>query len=159
MNENEESFIHYAECIDSLNRAWSILHDLRNVNGPSAFHAAAFRYALIEYAKPYTRSDGTMRKRKLVLPQLSPAHRELHQKILNLRNQVLAHCDLTLKQAKLHIFSVGNAPRYLIASNIAEPLPSRDDVISLIEATLDQMYIESEKRLKSLPETENQVGD
>jgi hypothetical protein len=154
MTENEESFIHYAECIDSLNRAWSILHDLRNVDGPSAFHAAAFRYALIEYTKPYTRSDGTMRKnRKLVLPQLSPEHHELHKRILDLRDQVLAHCDLTLKQAKLHIFSAGNAPRYLIASNIAETLPSREAVISLIEASLDKMYLESERRLKSLSET------
>lgn len=43
MTPDEEKFVHYVDCIDSLNRAWSILQDLGKVEQPTALHAAAFR--------------------------------------------------------------------------------------------------------------------
>lgn len=146
MSVDEEKFIHYVECIQSLNRAWRILQDLGEVEHPTALHAAAFRFALIEYAKPYTRSDGIHGRRKLQPPQLPTELLTLHDRLLDLRNKVLAHSDLTLKQAKLHVSLIGGRPSYVISSNIAEALPSREAVINLIERTLDQMYVESARR-------------
>jgi hypothetical protein len=150
MTPAEEDFVHYVECIESLNRAWSILQDLGTVEKPSALHAAAFRFALVQYARPYTRSDGTHGRRKLPAPQLSPDLVALHQQILDLRDQVLAHSDLTIKQAQLHLHSYAGKPYYIIASNYAEAFPSREAVITLIERTLDQMYVETDRRLQSL---------
>ena len=46
MTATEEDFVHYVECIYSLNHAWSILQDLGAVERPSALRAAAFRFAL-----------------------------------------------------------------------------------------------------------------
>ena len=151
MTATEEAFVHYAECIYSLNRAWSILQELGRVEQPSALHGAAFRFALIEYAKPYTRSDGDHGRHILTPPPLSPELLALHRQILSLRHTVLAHSDLTLKQAELHVHSFAGKPYHIIASNFAESLPSREDVITLIERTLDQMYVESDRRLQLLP--------
>jgi hypothetical protein len=153
MNRTEEDFVHYVECIESLNRAWSILQDLGAVERPSAIHAAAFRFALIQYAKPYTVSKGTHGRRKLPPPQLTQELIELHQQILALRDQVLAHSDLDIKDAKLHIHSFNGKPYHLIAQNIVDAFPSREAVITLIEKTLDQMYLESERKLQALPIT------
>lgn len=150
MTPAQEDFVHYVECIESLNRAWSILQDLGTVEKPSALHAAAFRFALIQYASPYTRSDGTHGSRKLPAPQLSPDLLALHQKILDLRGKVLAHSDLTIKQAQLYLHSYAGKPNYLIASNYAEAFPSREAIITLIERTLDQMSVETDRRLQSL---------
>lgn len=149
MSAEYEDFIHYVDCIDSLNRAWSILQDLGKVEQPSAVHAAAFRFALIEYAKPYTRFDGFHGRRKLSPPNV-PELLTLHQEILDLRDQVLAHTDLTVKQAQLHLHSFNGKPYYIISSNIAASLPSREAIITLIERTLDQMYVELDERLQSL---------
>jgi hypothetical protein len=149
MTAEHKDFVHYVDCIDSLNRAWSILQDLGKVEHPTAAHAAAFRFALIEYAKPYTRSDGFHGRRKLPPPDV-PELLALHKEILDLRDKVLAHSDLTLKQAQLHLHSFNGKPYYIISSNIAASLPSREAVIRLIERTLDQMYVERDERLQSL---------
>src|SRR6266568_7246012 len=138
MTAADEDFVHYVDCIDSLNRAWSILQDLGRVERPSAVHAAAFRFALIEYAKPYTRSDGIHGHRKLPPPKL-PELLALHKQILDLRDQVLAHSDLTLKQAQLHLHSFNGKPYYIVSSSFGGSLPSREAVITRIERTLDQM--------------------
>jgi hypothetical protein len=149
MTAGDEDFVHYVDCIDSLNRAWSILRDLGGVERPSAVHAAAFRFALIEYAKPYTPSDGIHGRRKLPPPNL-PDLLALHEQILDLRDQVLAHSDLTVKQAQLHLHSFDGKPYYIVSSNFAGPFPSREAVITLIERTLDQMYVERDQRLQLL---------
>jgi hypothetical protein len=151
MTPIDESFVHYIGCIDSLNRAWSILQDLGSVERPSALHSAAFRFALIEYAKPYTRSDGKHKKHILIPPKLPAKLLSLHTRIMGLRHQVLAHSDLTLKEARLHVHSYAGKPYHIIASNLPEALPDREEVITLIEQTLDQMYVESDRRLQSLP--------
>ena len=149
MTAADEDFVHYVDCIDSLNRAWSILRDLGGMERPSALEAAAFRFALIEYTKPYTRSDGTHGRRKLPPPNL-PELLPLHQHLLDLRDQVLAHSDLTVKEAQLHLHSFGGKPYYIVSSSFAEALPSREVVLTLIERTLDQMYVERDERLRLL---------
>ena len=115
--------------------------------GDPAWVARHFRFALIEYAKPYTRSKGDHRWYALPPPTLSPELLALHHKILTLRKGVLAHSDLTLKKAQLHVHTFGGKPSYSISSSFAEALPSREAVITLIERTLDQMYVESDQRL------------
>ena len=152
LNPNEEAYVHYAECINSLNRAWQILVELRAIGRKTAIHAAAFNFALIEYAKPYTRSDGTFKRGrnayKLPPPNLSAELLALHQQILVLRDQVLAHTDLTLKEAQVYIASHAGRSLVTVLSNILPALPDSEDVIKLIEHTLDQMYVEVE-RLKN----------
>ena len=118
MTPSEEDFVHYVECIQSLNRAWSILQELATIEHPSLLHGAAFRYALVEYAKPYTRSDGDHARRTLPPPTLSAELLSTHHQILSLRHQVLAHTDITIKQAQLHIHSAAGKPYHIIASEL-----------------------------------------
>ncbi len=91
MTPAEEKYVHHVSCIDDLNRAWSILQELRRASERTAVHAAAFAFALIEYAKPYTRSDGVYKQGRhgyaLPPPDLEPEELALHHQILNLRRQ------------------------------------------------------------------------
>jgi hypothetical protein len=149
MTPAEEDFVHYVDCIDSLNRAWSILQELGTIERPSPIRGAAFLFALIEYSKPYTRSDGVHGRRRLPPPDL-PELLALHQQILDLRNQVLTHSDLTMKEARLHLHSFNGKPYYIVASNLAPSFPSVEAVITLIERTLEQMYVKRDEHLQAL---------
>jgi hypothetical protein len=153
---SEEQYVHYVECINSLNQAWSILQDLRATKQKLAIHAAAFRFALVEYAKPYNSSYGIHKSRKrreaykLPPPKLLPDDMALHQQILDLRDQVLAHSDLKWKEAVVCLASYGEHHVFGITSNGIPQLPNIDAVVGLIERTLDIMYVERARLEKYL---------
>src|ERR1035441_8927863 len=146
MTPNEEAYVHYAECINSLNCAWHILCELRAIDRKTAIHAAAYRFALIEYAKPYTRSDGAFKHYKLPPPNLHYESLALHKQILDLRNQVLAHTDITLKEAQIFIASHRDHTFVGVMSNSLPAFPDSEGVITLIENTLDKMYVEIDRK-------------
>lgn len=121
MTSTEESHLHLEECIAALNEAWRILQLLKTVQNKSAIDGAAYRYALIAYARPYTRSDGEHKKGRnpylLDEPKLSSQDIVLHKRIIDLRHQVLAHSDLTIKDASVYVDRYGGVPQAIICSN------------------------------------------
>jgi hypothetical protein len=154
MTPTEEEYVHYAECCDSLNRSWRILQDLRATDQEATVRDAAFRFALAEYAKPCNRSDGLHRRKRdayrLAPPGLLPEDLALHQQILGLRDQVLTHSDLTVKDAIVSLGRYEGRANICIAHNGPLPLPGIDAVIRLIERTLDIMYVEKARLLEAL---------
>ena len=152
MTEQEEHYIHFASSIENLNNAWRILKTIKKKKNNS-LSGAAFQFALIEYAKPYTNSRGNVLKNYKLDESFIPlTHIELHQRIIQSRNQILAHADLTIKEAKLHVAQIKSGKFVGIIQNVVwgtEELANIDSIIELIEKTLDKMYIE-EKRLESL---------
>lgn len=155
----EEDYVHYVECIFSLNQAWWILKKLQETKQRHAITAAAFRFALVEYAKSYNGSDGIYRNRKkrnaykLPTPSLSSEDLVLHQQILDLRDQVLAHSDMTWKEARVYLNRYEGKLHASFMSNGDLPFPEIEAVIGLIERTLDIMKIEEARRLESFAKT------
>jgi hypothetical protein len=147
MTKPEEELVHLRECERSLNEAWYILSELKSKAKHGAIEAAAYRYALVAYARPYTNSDGEYRNRKNrnsyklpVNPNLSQEKFSLHQQIVDLRDQFLAHADITVKQASVHIARFGRRASVCIASSSVPAFPEIEAVISLIEHTLVPLY-------------------
>jgi hypothetical protein len=147
MTPDEERYVHFTECIESLTSAWRILKELESV-APGVIRAAAYRMALVEYAKPYKSSFGAHKRGRqgyvLPAPNLSPDDIALHAKLLNLRDQVLAHSDLSLKDAKVYASRVHGQPFVTIGTNQLPSFPNTFAVIGLIERTLDLMYLQLE---------------
>ena len=154
MTSNEESHLHLEECISALNEAWRILQQLKSSTAKSPIHYAAYRYALIAYARPYTRSDGEHKKGRnpycLKEPKLSPQDIILHKSIIDLRHHVLAHSDLTIKDARVYVDRFGGLPQAIISSNCDPVCPEIDSVVGLIERSLDLLYIDRSQSLESL---------
>lgn len=152
MNQQEEQYIHFASCIENLNKAWTVLQEIKESKGNSLIWAA-FQFALIEYAKPYTNSRGVVLKNYKLDEVFIPAtHLELHQRILNSRNQINAHSDLTVKEAKLHVAQMQSEKFVGVVQKViygTEELVNIAKIIYLIEKTLENMYVE-ENRLKAL---------
>lgn len=142
MTPEHEKYIHFQECITSLNNAWSIIDTLQSAEANKTLKWAAFRMALIEYSKPYKHSRGVHSKKYITqLPELSEEDKWLHSHIIELRDKVLAHSDIGFKEAKIYFGNVGNNVFPLIIStNIDPQFPNLADIRGLIERTLDKLY-------------------
>lgn len=154
MTEQEEEFIHFVSCIECLNRVWRMVGAIKTAqSGPLVGYA--FRFALVEYSKPYNASRGTIKnKYKLDTSCIPPDLLAVHSRIVNSRDQVHAHSDLTVLEAKLHISEIQGERFATIVRNIitgVEELPNIDEIQVLIERTLDNMYIKAKALENSLP--------
>jgi len=154
MTTRENGYVYYAECCESLNRALRILRDLRGVDAAAAVHEAAFHFAVVEYAKPYSAlGDARRRNRRayrLAAPDLPPEDLALHRRIITLRDQLLVHQELALKEATE--FPGGQEAQECVAmaKSGAPPLVNIEAMIGLIERTLVIMTEERARLLASL---------
>ena len=150
MTEQEERFVHFVSCITWLNNAWRLLNTI-HTQSENPLIGSAFRFALVEYSKSYRLSHGINRKFKLDTSLIPEKHLPLHERIVTSRDQIHAHSDLTVMDAKLHVHEFMGQRYTLIPQNIiygTEELPKLQEILALIEATLDNMYIQ-EKVLES----------
>lgn len=152
MTEQEE-YVHFVSSIDDLNNAWRLLQEIKQCKS-SSLVVATFQFALIEYSKPYRSSRGTIKRHVLKKDLLPHKHIELHRRILAARDQIHAHSDLTVIEAKLYVKNtvygkiVGTVQNKVYPS---EEISNIDAIIDLIEQTLDSMYIEVEQLEAALP--------
>jgi hypothetical protein len=156
VTEQQEHYVHFDSCTASFNSAWRILHEIKNSPGNSLI-GAAFQFAIIEYAKPYRTSYGSVvRTHRLPDTYVPPAYRDLHERLLDTRDKILAHADLTVMDATLHVANIPVGQRAFIAQNVihgAMELSNIDSIIDLIEQTLSSMYAERDRLEKQLPLT------
>ena len=97
--------------------------------------------AIVEYAKPFRKSHGVNGRRlSIVIPPLPDAKAKLHDRLLSLRDQALAHSDLSIKEAKVYVDAISGQPFPLIMSNADPSLPSPAAVRALVESVLDALY-------------------
>lgn len=153
MSAKHERYIFFQECITSLNAAWRIVDALDASENDKVVAWAAYRMAFIEYAKPYKKSRCIhVKDHTLPLTYISSEDKSLHGRIIDLRDTVLAHSDITVKDAKLYFGNVEGRPLPLIASNTTAAFPSLAEFRGLIERSLDQLYNE-------LPKLEGQLSE
>ena len=114
----------------------------------------AFRFALIEYSKAYKLSHGATQKFNLDKSCIPSELHALHERIIGSRDQVHAHTDLTVMNAKLYVHEFkGQRYTTIPQKHITggEELPNIDEIIRLIEATLNNMYIKGKELENALP--------
>ena len=139
---DDERFVYYQECITSLNSAWQIITTLQEISVTGVIRRAAYHDALIDYAKPFKQSRGKEKRSYLTdFPsEFSDSDKTLHKRIIDLRDQFLAHSDLSIKDATVYKGKIGDRVLPLIISNTDPQLPKPDAVRRLIERLLDYLY-------------------
>ena len=152
-SQAHHDFIHFAMCMRKLNDAWATLHAVRE-SGDGPLIGPAFRFALVEYATPYTASYDLAKKRYILDNRYVPSDLvELHKRIVDARHTVHAHADMSVADAKLYVTVTQGRPSAQISSNYIhglEELPNIEEIIRLVEGTLDNMYGDQESRLAAL---------
>lgn len=150
MTENEENFIHFVSCVDWLNNAWVLLKKIESQQS-NPLTEAAFRFALVEYCKPYKFSHGSHgRKFKLDTSFILKKHLSLHERIIAARDKNHAHLDISILDAKLHIHELMGRRNVSISQNnvcFTEELSNLLQIVDLIETSLEMMYAH-QKRLE-----------
>ncbi|RFC33011.1 MAG: hypothetical protein DID91_2727703147 [Candidatus Nitrotoga sp. MKT] len=144
MTEQEEKFVHFVSCITWLNNAWRLLHTI-HTQPKNPLIEPAFRFALVEYCKPYKLSRGINKEFKLNTSFISKERLPLHERIISSRDQIHAHSDLTIMDAKLYVNKFMEQRYTLISQNtihVIEELSNLQEIIALIETTLDNMYVQ-----------------
>jgi hypothetical protein len=154
MTEQEERYIHFASCIENFNKAWRILKEIKSNKDNSVFVGWSFQFALVEYSKPYTPSFGFTKRWKLEKDYIPLQYKKLHKEIIDGRNQIHAHSDLTVKDANLIVENLRSEKFVGILQNKIDPtylMTDIDKIIDLIEKTLDKMYLKRNDLEKDLP--------
>ena len=140
----EGEYIHLQECIKSLNNAWVIACEIEKESKNIKSHAivfAAYEMIFIEYCKPFKKSNGKNSKRYFlpVPPELNDFEKELHENIIRLRDKVIAHSDIDIKEPSLILDSAN----ILIASNIEDNWPQTTKIRQLLEKILDILNLKA----------------
>ncbi len=145
MTEQEEQFVHFVSCITWLNNAWQLLNMIHE-QPENSLVGPAFRFSLVEYCKPYKLSCGINKKFKLDTSLIPKERLPLHGLIISSRDQIHAHSDLTVMDAKLYVHEFMEQRYTLISQNMihgTKELPDIREIVALIEATLDNMYTQA----------------
>lgn len=164
----EEQYIHLESCIDSLEKArWTLLEVKKHPNHPLL--GPAFQFAIIEYAKPYKTSFGaelndkgrpvhTYTIEKTLRDTCVPSeYLDLHKRLLTARDRILAHTDLGILDAKVHIATAPSGSYVSTIQNVVygtEECSHIDEIIDLIERTLDRIDPESKRMRADLLRTQ-----
>ena len=155
MTVDEERYVHFTHCIEDLNDAWRVLSAIKERKELRSVEAAAFRYALVAYARPYIGSYGVAQNSHQLGTDCVPSrHVALHKRLIAARKQVHAHSDLTIRDARLYVREVAGrktASRVRSGVDPLQEMRNLDEIIDLVEGTLDQMYAEAERMAQALP--------
>ena len=150
---DEERFLHLATCISRLHSALETLRTIKASSPEDPLIAPAFRFALVEYASAFTRSDGQHKKYILDERYVPSQYLSLHRRIVTARHQVHAHTDLTIRNTTFKTTGTKTNPsaeaRGTHIDELKE-LPNIDQIIDLLNESIGAMYVEREAQLKAL---------
>ena len=153
VTSSEELFYHLATCISRLHSALETLRTVKASSAENPLIPPAFRFALVEYASPFTRSDGQHKKYRLDERYVSPQYLDLHRRIVTARMKVHAHTDLTIMNIQFRITGTKVSPSAEVRGthiDELEELPNIDQIIDLLNESIGSMYLDSEAQLRAL---------
>ena len=154
MTKDEETYLFVSQSIGILDDSLNVLSSLKgNENIAPIIFNAAFRYALIEYSKPFSTTNGLflndnnkpIRIKYDVTKFVPYEYLELHERILDSRNQFHAHADMTIFDPKLYIQNEQDKKIVIISRNNVygcQELKKIDIIVNMILKTLESMEIE-----------------
>jgi len=154
MTKDEETYLFISQSIGILDDSLNVLSSLKgNENIKSVIFNAAFRYALIEYSKPFSTTNGLflndnnkpIRIKYEVTKFVPLEYLELHKRVLDSRNQFHAHADMTVFDPKLYIQDNKDNKIVVISKNNVhgcQEFKDIDNIVDMILKILENMEIE-----------------
>ena len=147
MSNEQENYLFLNYCNDDLEYAKNILAEIKKNKSKTIIIGAAFRYAIIAYAKPFKKTKGKIKKNHILPASYIPEkYLALHKKIMDARDQIHAHSDITIKNAELIIlnknFGVGITENN---NSDFELFQHIDDILFLIKGIRNNIYADFQK--------------
>lgn len=136
MNSLMEEYIHYLESMKALNRSWRVLKELQAIKNQTELWMAAYKMCLIDYCKPFKKSNGINRRFSLQTPELPKHLKKTHDYVIYIRDKALAHSDLEPLKPMIvnRIFSKNSYPP-IICTDIPN-FPKIELMLELVETVI-----------------------
>ena len=153
LTPSEERFLHLATCISRLHSALETLRAIKTAAPDNPLIPPAFRFALVEYASPFTASEGQNKKYILDHKYVPPEYLDLHKRILSARHKVHAHSDLTIMNAQFMATGTQANPTAEVRGTYIDELkelPNIDQIVTLLNESIQNMYVDRDTQLKAL---------
>ena len=160
MTKVEQDYLFLLQSINILNNSYDILIELKKNKTTPVLFSAAFRYALVEYSKPFGANKGLIKNAGGTNPEritcdptkyILPEKLELHEKIINSRHQFHAHGDMSIEDAKVYV----KDGIVTVSKNVmygCEEFKNVDDLIHMIDSILKKMDEGLLKLKENLPQ-------
>jgi hypothetical protein len=140
MTEQQERYVHLFCCVEWLNEAWLLLNQLKDESS-NRLAGTAFRFALVLYAKPFKASHGErIRIHRLNESDVPRELLPLHQRLINSRDQIHAHSDLSEMGVALYVGQHEGRQRAVLSRRVIDPhqeMTNIPEIIAMIEKILD----------------------
>lgn len=153
LSPEEERFHHLATCISRLHSALETLRTIKAASPDNPLIPPAFRFALVEYTIPFTRSDGQLKKYTLDDKYVPPEYLDLHKRIVTARHTVHAHSDLKIMSAQFKAVGTKADPAAEMRGTYIDELkelPNIDQIIALLNESIHNMYVDRDAQLEAL---------
>jgi hypothetical protein len=153
LTPEEERFHHLATSISRFHSALETLRTIKTALPENPLISLAFRFALVEYASPFTRSDGQLKRYTLDDKYVPAEYLNLHTRIITARHTVHAHSDLTIMNAQFKEIGTQANPELEIRGTYVDELKELqniDQIITLLNELIHNMYLDLDAQLKAL---------
>lgn len=153
MNDaNQEQFIFYDLAHGDMFRVKKNLEYLESTTDRH-LRDVLCRDAIVSYCKPFTSNRGKYQKNKLVVPEsfVPKALRSEHKALMNARNELIAHMDISKQSAKLERYDVNGAPHFAYSVKGYELVDFSDLVshIGELASAVENALLNANTKLKS----------
>ncbi|MEW6203817.1 MAG: hypothetical protein AB1516_00690 [Pseudomonadota bacterium] len=140
LSPEEEAYFHIVMCLRDLEQCSALLEQLDGEEKLSEVQKAAYKLAIITYAKPFTSAFGVAKnKYKLGLDIVAKEHLGIHRHLMSLRDQVLAHSDLSPRQAKVFMNSATPDVAAIVSLSGDPRLPQMHSVKSVVAQVAESL--------------------
>lgn len=145
-----DDFIHIDVCISRLGNCHQTLRDVR-ANRDHVLAGPAFQYALVEYCTAFTTSQAVDKRRRRLDDTMVPAELQaLHNRILETRNQLLAHADMAILDGSISFRHFDGQLMTTTTLNHVDPLAELDnidEILFLVESVQGKLFARRKARL------------
>lgn len=104
--EEEYSFYRHftSQSLEDARNSFSLLVELKSVD--NRLRMPLLRDAVTSYARPFKNSHGRLGIRLNASEMGCPHPKDMHDRILGLRDQVFAHCDISVKKPRVTVIGI-----------------------------------------------------
>lgn len=131
-NKNEEQYVFYRMALGDIQSARRVC-DLASKQADNEIKCSMIRDAIVTYCRPWSRCNGKFGHRKLDKQISDQLNVDIHEKLMQWRDQIIAHSDIDVRDPKLHYWTRGNIFPIVLKGFYASDMPKEEEIKSICE--------------------------
>jgi len=133
-NINEEQYVFYRMALSDIQSAKRVC-DLALKQTDNELKYSMIRDAIVIYCRPFSRCNGKFGSHKLDKHISDQLDLSIHRRLIQWRDQIIAHSDIDVRDPKLHCWTNlrGNTYPIVFTGFYGSNMPKEEDIKSICE--------------------------